>query len=70
MFVADNNKTRFDVYFALDLAEALNEALRQPDPLHWLVNHWRLDEVQPHPGAQLTRCAGEQPTYLIAEVGG
>jgi hypothetical protein len=49
MFVADNIKTLFDVYFAEDLAQALNEALMRPAPLHWLASLWRLDEIPSNP---------------------
>ena len=50
MFVADEIKTRFDVYFAEDIAIALTEALAQPAPLHWLADRWHLDEVPSNNG--------------------
>ena len=53
-FVVDPEKTRFDVYFAADLADALNEAQRQAQRLKqdtpavevvltWLALHFHLD---------------------------
>lgn len=55
MFVADAEKTRFDFYFAVDLAEALSEVELHPDPLHWLANRWHLDESPSNNGIKLTR---------------
>ena len=50
MFVADENKTRFDLYFARNLAEALTVAQNTADPIRFLAARWHLDET-PSPAA-------------------